>query len=115
MTTVPKLDWRPIEHKGDAAFLQQLQCTQPWPTTATGRRLPKHPRSWEWDAQRHVRNLSQLMRSADRVLVGCDTSGESEVVAAVLHLRFEQTESSRLIAHVEVGAVAMSHRSPDPS
>jgi hypothetical protein len=54
------------------------------------------------------------MQANDRVLVGFDTSGETDVAAAVLHLRIERQGPNRLIAHVEVSAVAMSHRSPDP-
>lgn len=104
------LDWQALEDKKSAARLQGFVCTQPWPTTPGGRRLPKHPRSYEWDAQRHVRCLSQLMRAGDRVLVGSDAESAD---AAVVHLRFVEADSL-LVTKVEVGAVAMSHRSPDP-
>jgi hypothetical protein len=78
------LDWRSVERKRDASFLQQFECTQPWPKTVGGRRLPKHPRPWEFDARRHVRNLSTLMHAEDRVLVGFDALDEAEVAAAVV-------------------------------
>jgi hypothetical protein len=108
------LDWQPVDDKKTAAVrFQQFQCTQPWPTTPGGRRLPQHPRPWEWDAQRHVKNLCQLMRDGDRVLVGVDGAADEPVDAAILHLRY-LVERPRFVAQLEVGAVAMSHRSPEP-
>jgi len=53
------------------------------------------------------------MRPEDRVLVGVDTSTATPIDAAVMHLRFA-VEGTKLLAKLEVGAVAMSHRSPDP-
>lgn len=108
------LEWGALEHKREAAPLTQFECAEPWPKSPGGRRLPEHPRSWEWDAQRHVRNLQHLMRPGDRVLVGVDKSKGTDVTAAVLHVRFRVEAESRLVAILEVGAVAMSHRSPDP-
>ncbi|MDX6258995.1 MAG: hypothetical protein QOH84_683 [Kribbellaceae bacterium] len=107
------LDWQVLEGKRLATRLQSFQCTEPWPTTPGGRRLPQHSRRWEWDAQRHVKNLNQLMRSGDRVLVGVDTSTGVAVDAAVVHLRFV-VDGLKLVTKIEVGAVAMSHRSPNP-
>jgi predicted NBD/HSP70 family sugar kinase len=108
------LDWQSVDDKKTAAVrFQHFQCTQPWPTTAGGRRLPQHPRPWEWDAQRHVKNLCQLMRDGDRVLVGIDDAGVEPVDAAVLHLRY-LVDLPRFVAQLEVGAVAVSHRSPGP-
>jgi hypothetical protein len=107
------LEWRALANKGEASPLTQFQCTQPWPTTPGGRRLPAHPREWEHDAQKHVRNLRQLMRPGDRVLVGVDNATDSAVVAAVLHLRFQRRDDS-LVVVFEVGAVATSHRSSEP-
>jgi predicted NBD/HSP70 family sugar kinase len=107
------LDWQMLEDKKAAARLQGFQCTGLWPTTPGGRRLPQHPRQWEWDAQRHVRNLSQLTRPGDRVLIGVDGATAPAIDAAVTHLRFV-VNVQKLVATVEVGAVAISHRSPDP-
>lgn len=107
------LEWRALTRKGEATPLTQFQCAQAWPTTPGGRRLPAHPRKWEHDAEKHVRNLRQLMRPGDRVLVGVDNATDPPVVAAVLHLRFQRRDDS-LIVVLEVGAVAMSHRSPEP-
>ncbi|WP_328322681.1 hypothetical protein OHA70_28195 [Kribbella sp. NBC_00382] len=107
------LEWQLLEEKKLATRLQCFQCTEPWPTTPGGRRLPQHPRRWEWDAQRHVKNLNQLMRPGDRVLIGVDTSTGVAVDAAVVHLRF-LVDGAKLVAKIEVGAVAMSHRGPDP-
>lgn len=53
------------------------------------------------------------MRPGDLVLIGVDTSTAAADDAAVVHLRF-LVDGTRLIAKVEVGAVAVSHRSPDP-
>lgn len=105
-----RLQWRVLASNAEAITLQQFECTEPWPRTPGGRRLPQHPRRWEWDAQRHVRNLRQLMRTGDRVLVGVDTSTGTNIIAAVLHLRFHENAGSRLVVFLEVGAVAMSHR-----
>ena len=108
------LQWRVLASKAEAVPLEQFDCAEPWPKAPGGRRLPQHPRMWEHEAQRHVRNLRQIMRAGDRVLVGVDTSREADITAAVLHLRFREEPGSRLIAVMEVGAVAMSHRSPHP-
>jgi hypothetical protein len=106
--------WQPVTTKKELTTrLQAFHCTEPWPTTPGGRRLPQHRRLWEWEAQRHIRNLGQLLRPGDRVLVGVDTSMNPPVDAAVLHLRFAVRER-KLLAKLEAGAVATTHRSPGP-
>lgn len=113
MTRGRLLDWRTVEDKRETLVVQQFQCADDWPRTARGRKLPKHPREWEFEAQSHVRNLNMLMRDGDRVLLGYDTTVDPEVIAAVLHLRFE-VRGTRVVTESKVGAVAMSHRSPSP-
>ena len=73
--------------------------------------MPRHPRPWEWDAQRHVRNLRQLWKNGDEILVGSDPM--ASVDAAVMHLRHAD-DGTRLLTRVEVGAVSMAYRGPEP-
>lgn len=108
------LDWQAIEDSKELTRrLQGFCCTKPWPTTPQGRRLSQHPRPWEWDAHRHVRNLGRLLREGDRAMIGVDLSTDEAIDAAVVHLRY-LVDGPKFVAKVEVGAVALSHRSPDP-
>lgn len=83
--TVPALHWARIEDRSGCRILQSFTCAPDRPRTPGGRRLP-HPTPWAWEAQRHLRQTSQLLRPGDLVLVG-STDGH-EVVAAV-HLQFD--------------------------
>ena len=106
-----QLEWQQCADKRDAIRFQGFVCTEQWPTTPGGRRLPRHPRHWEWEAQRHVRNLRQLGRDGDEILVGTDP--DTTVDAAVLHLRHGD-DGTRMMTRVEVGAVSMAYRGVGP-
>lgn len=108
-----QLVWHALAHNREALALTQFTCTTEWPKTAGGRRLPTHPRTWEYDAQRHVRNLRELMKPDHTVLVGSDETTDPPATAAVLHLSF-QRRGGGLVAFLHVGAVAMSHRRSGP-
>lgn len=105
------LDWVRIEKKEARQRLPGFECTVPWPETENGRRVAKHPRRWEWDAQRHVRTLWQNLRPGDRALIGVD---EDTIDAAVVHLAFEVPEPSLVVGWIQVGAVARTHRRNGP-
>ena len=108
-----KLSWRPVSDKKELAALSQFDCAEPWPTSPRGRRLPAHPRIWEHDAQRHVKNMRQNAKGDDRVLVGFDTTEQPPVQAAVVHLRF-RLNGKNLAVILETGAVALSYRRKEP-
>jgi hypothetical protein len=107
------LVWRAITNKIELTELTQFQCAQPWPKSPRGRKLPLHPRQWEWDAQRHIRNLRNLMRNDDRVLIGVDQTSGPKTSVAIVHLRFHQNDQA-LVVVVEVGAVAKAYRRTEP-
>lgn len=64
-----------------------------------------HDRPWEWEAQRHLRQLSQLLKSGDLVLIA--RSG-ADVVGCV-HLQFS-TEGTLLEAFHAAAGVALDVR-----
>lgn len=78
-----ELRWQRVISRSDARDLQQFTCTTDFPKTPGGRRLP-HTRPWEWEAQRHLRQLSQIFKRGDVALLA--RTGEG-VVGAV-HLQF---------------------------
>lgn len=67
----------------EAWVLQRLTCTTDFPRTPGSRKLP-HDRPWEWEAQRHLRQTSQLLLPEDLVVAG--SSGSDLVAAAHLQL-----------------------------
>ena len=99
------LDWEPIS-KREAIELQSFTCTDDWPRTPGGRRLPTHPRQWEWEAQRHLRNLSQLLRDGDAALVGRD---EERRIGAAVHLSYDKS-GDLVVATIKAGAVSTRYR-----
>jgi hypothetical protein len=100
-----RFHWRRI-NKHEARELQSFTCTVDWPRTPGGRREPEHPRPWEWQAQRHLRLLTQHLREGDIALVGCDEEG---FAGAALHLSCAAS-GGLLVVEVKVGAVSMRYR-----
>lgn len=92
--------------KAQSVELQSFTCTEDWPRTPHGRKLPKHPCEWEWAAQRHVRNLGHHLRAGDSALVGRDESG---AIGAALHLSYE-SKDDLVVVTIKVGAVCLSYR-----
>ncbi|MEV0291106.1 hypothetical protein AB0H36_43840 [Kribbella sp. NPDC050820] len=99
------LKWEQLD-KHQATELQAFTCTDEWPRTAKGRRLPKHPREWEWAAQRHFRTLAQRLQAGETLLVGRD---DENAVGAAVHLSYEQ-HGVLLVATFEAGAVSTHFR-----
>lgn len=100
----PDLDWQRITTRRGAAILREFTCTTDPPRTPGGRRLP-HDRLWEWEAQRHLRQTSQLLQPGDLLLVG--TRG-TELIAAV-HLKFDASDDLFEV-FIAAGGVALSAR-----
>lgn len=100
-----RLQWTRIT-KQEARELQSFTCAAAWPCTPGGRKDPKHPRPWEWQAQRHLRQLTQHLREGDIALVGRDEAG---LIGAAMHLSFAG-KGDLLVVEVKVGAVSMRHR-----
>lgn len=59
-------------------------------TTPGGRKLLPHDRAWEWQAQRHLRQLSQLIRPGDLVLIGRQASK----IVACAHLKLDHDNTT---------------------
>lgn len=99
------LAWELLTTKAAARELQAFTCTTDPPRTTGGRKL-RHPRIWEWEAQRHLRTASQQFRAGDALLVGRDGGGE---IAAAAHVDYD-ANSGLLVAYINALGVAMSHR-----
>lgn len=93
-------DWHNVTTRREARVLQGFTCTTEFPRTPGGRRLP-HDRPWEWEAQRHLRQTSQLLLQGDLIVVGLHGS---ELVAAA-HLQFD---SSGDVFQVFIAAAGVS-------
>ena len=99
------LSWHCLPTKADARELEAFTCTTDPPRTARGRRL-RHPRPWEWEAQRHLRAASQHLRVGDALLVGRDVAG---AIAAAAHVDYDDA-SGLLVAYINALGVATSLR-----
>ncbi|RYC12485.1 hypothetical protein [Nocardioides zhouii] len=97
-------EWRPLTTRKEARVLESFTCTDDHPRTPGGRKLP-HDRRWEWEAQRHLRQTSQLLQEGDLLLAGLRSS---EVVAAA-HLQFDPTNEV-LQLFVAAAGVALAGR-----
>lgn len=95
--------------KAQSVELQSFTCTEGWPRTPHGRKLPKHPCEWEWAAQRHVRNLGHHLRAGDSALVGRDQSGAIRAALRVLQFGMRAPPSRRTCWKEN------SHRSTQPA
>lgn len=82
--TAPDPEWQYVTTRQEARVLQGFTCTSDFPRTHGGRKLP-HDRPWEWEAQGHLRQTSQLLRQGDLVLVGV----RSHDAIAAAHLHFD--------------------------
>ena len=96
--------WQRMTTRAEARALQSFRCTTNHPESPGGRRLP-HPRPWEWEAQRHLRQLSQLLLPGDVALLG---RVDEEVIAA-LHLTFD-ADADLLVAFHAAAGVAQTVR-----
>lgn len=94
-----QLGWRTITARREAVVLKNFTCTTDPPKTPGGRKL-KHPRPWEWEAQRHLRQTDQLLGPGDMLLLG-ESDG---VVLAAMHLQIESTKT-HLDVYLAAGAV----------
>lgn len=99
------LTWEQLD-KQQATELHSFTCTEDWPRTVGGRKLPKHPREWEWAAQRHFRTLTQRLLGDQTLLVGRD---DEQLIGAATHLSYE-TSGSLVAATIEAGAVSTHYR-----
>jgi acetyltransferase (GNAT) family protein len=102
--TDPDPEWQRVTTRQQARALQGFTCTTEFPRTPGGRRLP-HDRPWEWEAQRHLRQASQLLRPGDLILAGVQTD---EVVAAA-HLQFDAS-SDLLQVFIAAAGIALTER-----
>ena len=98
--TEPDLVWRQLKTAAETRPLQAFACTEDRPRTQGGRFLP-HPKPWEWEAQRHLRQLSQHFKYGDLVVVGL----RHDEPLACAHLLVDQ-EPGRLVG-VFVAAAAV--------
>uniref|UniRef100_UPI003D8FB572 GNAT family N-acetyltransferase n=1 Tax=Gordonia sp. B7-2 TaxID=3420932 RepID=UPI003D8FB572 len=92
------LTWQHITNRREARDLQGFACTSDLPRTPGGRKLP-HERPWEWEAQAHLRELSNRLRSGGLVVVG---RSESEILGCA-HLQFGQDAEFLEVFHVAAG------------
>lgn len=98
------LNWRFLTTRAETRGLQNFTCAADFPTTPGGRRLP-HPKPWEWEAQRHLRQLSQLLRPGDVVV----SARENDEVMAAAHLQLDADGDVLVLFHAAVG-VGLSSR-----
>lgn len=98
--TAPNPEWQYVTTRREARVLQGFTCTWDFPRTPGGRKLP-HDRPWEWEAQRHLRQTSQLLHQGDLVLVGVLSS---DAIAAA-HLQFD---ASSEVLEVFIAAAGVS-------
>lgn len=89
--------------------LQAFQATEDPPRLENHRRLP-HPKPWEWEAQRHVRNLVQQYKTGDVVLLRL---GPERDLYGVAHIRLLSSDS-RMVVGLEAIAVAQHMRGSTP-
>lgn len=100
----PDPEWQHVTTRQEARVLQEFTCTTDCPRTPGGRKLP-HDRPWEWEAQRHLRQASQLLRPGDLLLVGLRTG----VTVAAAHLQFD-TSGDVLEVFIAAAGVARTSR-----
>lgn len=96
--------WLRVTNRREARVLQGFTCTSDFSRTPGGRRLP-HDRVWEWEAQRHLRQVSGLLRPGDLALVGTQ---RNDAVAAA-HLQFEDS-GDVLAVFIAAAGVSWSER-----
>lgn len=106
--------WVELLDKGEvrrwSSTLQQFACTEPRPRSEGGRKLP-HPRPWEWEAQRAVRNAAQTFRRGDLLLL----RRIEDDLAGVMHVRiYVSRDDGPPVAEVVVAAVARAYRGNKP-
>lgn len=99
------LTWEALPDRKAARELEGFTCTSDPPRTDQGRRCP-HPRPWEWEAQRHLRQAAQVLRPGDALLVGRDEAREIVVAAHI-----DYVEAARgLIAYINAFGVSVTQR-----
>lgn len=99
-----QLRWRQITTRREAAVLKNFTCTTDLPRTPGGRKL-KHPRPWEWEAQRHLRQADQQLTPGDVLLLG----EEEHNILAAIHVQFDATDTL-LAVYLAAGAVTIDVR-----
>lgn len=85
----PELSWSTVTARRGLVLLQQFTCTSERPGTPHGRPLP-HPRPWEWDVQRHLRELAHHLRPTEVALLG----RRGEHLVAVAHVIFTEDDDA---------------------